>query len=224
MRSGVTLHTVSDEPPLCLFGRGVPTYLARFAFAQRNLWQQYHSLTNNTSHERENDLCWLLGTSVLKIGLLYPMEPAFLPKQVRCEYNQQGPFCSYSLATRLFSRRRGSVSVVSAHLHEATHRFPLSHTSRTCALLDQPPTTSLLLGTLADLTRGKSELLAENALLRQQLIILRRQIKSPVYRKTDRFLLVVLARMVRSWKEALLLVQPETLLCWHRELFRVFWK
>ncbi len=167
MRSGVTLHTVSDEPPLCLFSRGVPTYLARFACAQRNLWQQYHSLT-------------LLGTSVLKIGLLYPMEPAFLPKQVRCEYNQQGPFCSYSLATRLFSRRRGSVSVVSAHLHEATHRFPLSHTSRTCALLDQPPTTSLLLGTLADLTRGKSELLAENALLRHQLIILRRQIKSPV--------------------------------------------
>jgi putative transposase len=86
------------------------------------------------------------------------------------------------------------------------------------------PTTSLLLGTLADLTRGKSELLAENALLRQQLIILRRQIKRPVYRKTDRFLLVVLARMVRSWKQALLLVQPETLLRWHRELSRVFWK
>jgi putative transposase len=88
----------------------------------------------------------------------------------------------------------------------------------------KPPTTSLLLGTLADLARGKSELLAENALLRHQLIILRRQIKRPVYRKTDRFLLVVLARMVRSWKQALFLVQPETLLRWHRELFRVFWK
>ena len=33
-------------------------------------------------------LCWLLGTSVQKIGLLYPMEHAFLPKQVRYEYNQ----------------------------------------------------------------------------------------------------------------------------------------
>jgi putative transposase len=30
--------------------------------------------------------------------------------------------------------------------------------------------------------------------------------------------------MVRSWKQALFLVQPETLLRWHRELFRVFWK
>src|SRR5258708_18698530 len=152
------------------------------------------------------------------------MEQAFLPKQVRCEYNQQGPFCSYSPATRLFSRRRGSVSVVSAHLHEATHRFPLSHTSRTCALSDQPPTTSLLLGTLADLTRGKSELLAENALLRHQLIILRRQIKRPVYRKTDRLLLVLLARIGRTWKQAIFIVQPETLLRWHRELFRMFWK
>ena len=88
----------------------------------------------------------------------------------------------------------------------------------------KPPTTSLVLGTLADLTRGKSELLAENALLRHQLIILRRQIKRPVSRKTDRVLLVLLARMVRTWKQALFLVQPETLLRWHRELFRVFWK
>ncbi len=88
----------------------------------------------------------------------------------------------------------------------------------------RPSTTSLVLGTLADMTRGKSELLAENALLRHQLIILRRQVKHPVYLKTDRFLLVVLARMVRTWKQALFLVQPETLLRWHRELFRLFWK
>jgi len=62
---------------------------------------------------------------------------------------------------------------------------------------------------LVDLTRGKSELIAENALLRQQLIILRRQIKRPVYRKSDRLLLVLLARKVRTWKQALFLVQPE---------------
>jgi putative transposase len=88
----------------------------------------------------------------------------------------------------------------------------------------KPLRTSLVLGTCADLTRGRAELLAENALLRQQLIILRRQIKRPVYRKTDRALLVFLARMVRTWKQALFLIQPETLLRWHRELFRVFWK
>jgi len=88
----------------------------------------------------------------------------------------------------------------------------------------KPRSTSLVLGTLADVTRGKAELVAENALLRQQLIILRRQVKRPVYRKTDRLLLLLLARMVRTWKQALFLVRPETLLRWHRELFRVFWK
>ncbi len=88
----------------------------------------------------------------------------------------------------------------------------------------KPPANSFMLGTLADLTRRKSELLAENALLRHQLIILRRQNKQPIYRKSDRFLLVVLARMVRTWKQALFLVQPETLLRWHRELFRLFWR
>ena len=72
------------------------------------------------------------------------------------------------------------------------------------------PATSLLPGILADMNRGKSELLAENALLRQQLIILHRQIKRPVYRKSDRFLLVLLARMARTWKQSLFLVQPET--------------
>jgi len=88
----------------------------------------------------------------------------------------------------------------------------------------KPPTTSLVLGTFADMPRGKSELLAENALLRQQLIILRRQIKRPAYSKKDRLLLVLLARLVRTWKQALFIVQPETILRWHRELFRVFWK
>ena len=38
----------------------------------------------------------------------------------------------------------------------------------------KPSMTSLVLGTLTDLARGKSELLAENALLRHQLIVLRR--------------------------------------------------
>lgn len=54
----------------------------------------------------------------------------------------------------------------------------------------KPATTSLAGGILADLTRGKAELLAENALVRQPLIVLRRQIKRPVSKKTDRFLLV----------------------------------
>jgi putative transposase len=72
-----------------------------------------------------------------------------------------------------------------------------------------PDTTSLLLLTLTDLTSSKSELVAENALLRQQLIILRRQVKRPACTKTDRMLLVLLARMGRTWKQALFIVQED---------------
>ena len=88
----------------------------------------------------------------------------------------------------------------------------------------KPLTSSLPLGTLADLGRSKSELIAENAFLRQQLIMLKRQVKRPVCTKADRILLVLLARVVRAWKQALVIVQPETLLRWHREAFRFYWK
>ena len=87
-----------------------------------------------------------------------------------------------------------------------------------------PLVTSLPLSTLTDLGRSKSELLAENALLRQQLIILRRQVKRPTFTRIDRILLVLLARLVRTWQQALLIVQPDTPLRWHRELFRLVWK
>src|SRR5712692_7412353 len=88
----------------------------------------------------------------------------------------------------------------------------------------KPNTTSLLLGALTDLSRSKSELVAENAFLRQQLIILRRQVKRSACTKKDRMLLVLLASMVRTWKQALVIVQPETLLRWHRQGFKLFWK
>jgi hypothetical protein len=64
---------------------------------------------------------------------------------------------------------------------------------------------------------------AENALLRQQLIVLRRRTKRPRCTCLDRLLLVPLAQRVRAWRQALLLVQPETLLRWHRAGFRFLW-
>ena len=86
-------------------------------------------------------------------------------------------------------------------------RSPLALTRWT-----KPLGTSLPLATLTNLGRSKSELIAENALLRQQLIMLRRQVKRPTFTRTDRILLVLLARLVRTWRQALLIVQPDTLL------------
>lgn len=85
-------------------------------------------------------------------------------------------------------------------------------------------TTSAVPGVVLDLCSGKQELVLENALLRQQLIVLRRQVNRPQLSNTDRALLVLLAGRLRTWKSALLIVQPDTLLRWHREGFRLFWK
>ena len=43
-------------------------------------------------------------------------------------------------------------------------------------------------------------------------------------RRADRGLLVLLASRVQNWKEALLIVKPETVLRWHRQGFRLFWQ
>src|SRR5262245_29594854 len=80
------------------------------------------------------------------------------------------------------------------------------------------------MGAATDLVRSKPELVAENALLRQQLIILTRSTKRPRLTRSDRALLVLLASRVRAWRQALLIVQPATLLRWHRAGFRLLWR
>ncbi len=88
----------------------------------------------------------------------------------------------------------------------------------------KPNAMPLVVGTLADLPRSKPALIAENALLRHQLAILRRGVKRPRCTPMDRALLVLLASRVRAWRQALVIVQPDTLLRWHRHLFRLVWR
>src|SRR3954452_21263865 len=85
------------------------------------------------------------------------------------------------------------------------------------------PTVAHLAGTGTDLVRTRGQLLAENAFLRQQLVVLRRSVKRPVVTAADRTLLVLLAGRVHAWRQALLIVQPATLLRWHRAGFRALW-
>ncbi len=82
-----------------------------------------------------------------------------------------------------------------------------------------PVAFPLVAGTLDDLVRSKPALIAENALLRQQIIVLRRSVTRPRCTPVDRTLLVLLARRVRLWRQALLIVQPDTLLRWRRRAF-----
>ena len=83
----------------------------------------------------------------------------------------------------------------------------------------KPIDGSVVLETVSDLMRPKPELVLENALLRQQVVILQRGVKRPKVTNTDRRLLDLLASRLRTWHQALIVVKPETLLAWHRELF-----
>ncbi|MBN1814278.1 MAG: transposase [Anaerolineae bacterium] len=66
--------------------------------------------------------------------------------------------------------------------------------------------------------------MSENALLRQQLIVLKRRTKRPIFTWRDRALFVPLSSKLRTRKNALVIVQPDTVLRWHRELFQWVWK
>ena len=68
------------------------------------------------------------------------------------------------------------------------------------------------------------ELLAENGFLRQQLLVAARHVRKPGFRAWDRLTLVFLAAVLANWRSALILVKPETLLRWHRDVFRLLWK
>jgi putative transposase len=88
----------------------------------------------------------------------------------------------------------------------------------------KPTTAILVAASLTDMTRSQADLIAENAMLRQQLIVLNRQVKRPHLTDADRLRLVLLARCTRFWQQALHVVQPDTLLRWHRDLFRLYWR
>jgi putative transposase len=88
----------------------------------------------------------------------------------------------------------------------------------------KPDNDGLVLNATVDLARSRPELILENMLLRQQLIVLKRQVKRPALSWRDRMLFVLLASKLPTWKQALVIVQPNTVLRWHRDLFRWAWR
>jgi len=63
-----------------------------------------------------------------------------------------------------------------------------------------------VVGVAADAIRTRPQLLAENVLLRQQLVVLRRQVKRPTITKLDRLVIVGASALTKTWRDALLLV------------------
>jgi transposase InsO family protein len=82
-----------------------------------------------------------------------------------------------------------------------------------------------VLAVLASPFKSKSRLEAENAVLRHQLIVLRRKLKGRArLTNTDRWFFVQMYRWFPSILKVVTIVQPETLVSWHRAGFRRYWR
>jgi transposase InsO family protein len=64
----------------------------------------------------------------------------------------------------------------------------------------------------------------ENIVLRQQLTVFKRENPRPKLTKFDRIFWVFIRRSWNRWKNALIFVKSETVVCWHRKGFKLYWK
>ena len=71
---------------------------------------------------------------------------------------------------------------------------------------------------------SRATLQLENIALRHQVAVLKRERPRPWLRPLDRVFWVFLSRLWPHWKDALVIVKPETVIGWHRQGFRLFWK
>src|SRR5439155_13842148 len=70
---------------------------------------------------------------------------------------------------------------------------------------------------------GHRAVALENLALRQQLAVFRRTVRRPQLRTRDRLFWVILAKAWQDWRTALVVVQPDTVVRWHRQWLRRRW-
>jgi len=70
---------------------------------------------------------------------------------------------------------------------------------------------------------GHKQIALENAALRQQLTILKRTQPRPKLRHHDRLFWIVLMKIWKQWRTALVIVQPTTVVSWQRRRFKQYW-
>lgn len=72
--------------------------------------------------------------------------------------------------------------------------------------------------------RDRGELAIENLALRQQLAAFHGKSKRPRIRQLDRIFWVRLSKLWSNWRSSLLIVQPDTVVRWHQQGFRLYWR
>src|SRR5882672_8720628 len=81
----------------------------------------------------------------------------------------------------------------------------------------------VLLRSIGLICGGHRAIALENLALRQQLVVLTRRAKRPQLRSTDRLFWILLAKGWQDWRSALIVVQPDTVVRWHRQWLRRHW-
>jgi putative transposase len=71
---------------------------------------------------------------------------------------------------------------------------------------------------------SRAQLQLEIVFLRKQVERLTRTSPRPRFRPSDRFFFSVLTSIFSSWKSALLIIKPETVIRWHQEGFTLYWR
>src|SRR5947209_12925568 len=72
--------------------------------------------------------------------------------------------------------------------------------------------------------RSRAGLALEILALRQQVAVLKRKRPRPALNASDRLFWVLLRRFWSGWKDALIVVKPDTVVGWHRAGFRWYWR
>ena len=72
--------------------------------------------------------------------------------------------------------------------------------------------------------RERGELALENLPLRQQLAVFHASKKRPHLRRSDRIFPIWLSRLWSNWRWALHIVQPDTVVLWNQQGFRLYWR
>jgi putative transposase len=71
---------------------------------------------------------------------------------------------------------------------------------------------------------GRAAAAIENLALRQQVAVFQQSVKRPRLRPRDRIFWVMISRLWPNWRSALAIVQPDTVVQWHRKGFKLFWR
>ena len=81
----------------------------------------------------------------------------------------------------------------------------------------------VLLRSIGLICGGHRANVLESLALRQQLAVLTRTVTRPRLRAADRLFWILLAKAWRDWRSALIVVQPDTVVRWHRQWLRRHW-